>query len=81
MNFDNFYDAYLSASKKVKYKSDVLRVSENVELVIHDIIDRLNAGTWVPDEYTEFELRTEVKRRIIHAPSFRTHHAIVQVIG
>lgn len=38
----------------------------------------------MPDEYKEFELCTEVKRRIIHAPSFRDrilHHAIVQVIG
>lgn len=83
LNFDNFYDAYLEAVKGNKYKGEVMRVSERIEQVLWDTMDRLEAGTWRPLPFHEFLSRTEVKRRVINAPAFKdriVHHALCSVI-
>lgn len=44
---------------------------------------QLRDRTWKSDRYNEFVCYTEVKRRVIHAPSFRNqifHHALVRIV-
>ena len=83
VTFKNFYGAYLDARKGRRYRSEVMSTAKRVELIIHQLIFELNVGEWHPAKYYEFECRTEVKRRLIHAPTFRdrlVHHAIYRVV-
>lgn len=83
LTFENFYDAYLEAMRGRRYRSEVMSTAKRVELIIHQLMFELQTGTWHPAKYYEFECRTEVKRRMIDAPTFRdrmVHHAIDRVI-
>ena len=58
-------------------------VGKRVEAIIYQMIFELNTGTWQPQTYYEFECRTEVKRRIINAPTFRDrifHHSLDRIV-
>ena len=84
LTFDNFYDAYLDAVRRNKYKGEAMAASERIDLVIWDMMDRLEAGIWKPLPVHEFLVQTEVKRRVVHAPAFKdrvVHHALVNVIA
>lgn len=81
--FESLYQGYLDARKGKRYQTNVMRVSSRVEVIISDILRELATGEWRPSKYYSFECRTEVKRRIIHAPVFRdriVHHALCRVI-
>ena len=83
VDFDNIYDGYLEARKGRRYKNEIMYIGARVESIISQMIFELNVGTWRPQQYYEFECRTEVKRRIINAPTFRDrifHHALVRVV-
>lgn len=83
ISFENLYAAYLAAKKGKRYKPEVLLAGSNIEAILSELHYELSTGTWRPDKYREFLSVTEVKRRIIHAPTFKDRilqHAIVQVI-
>lgn len=83
VNFENMYAAYLEASRGRRYKNEIMGVGKRVEAVIYQMIFELNTGTWQPQTYYEFECRTEVKRRIINAPTFRDrifHHSLDRIV-
>lgn len=83
VSFDNFYDGYLEAIKGRRFKPEIMQVSQRVEMIIQQLIIEMENGAWQPQTYYEFESRTEVKRRIIHAPTFRdriVHHALDRIV-
>ncbi len=83
ISYENLYLAYMDAKKHKKLKHEVLEFGVNVEEKLKDIHDRLEAGTWKPSPYHEFLAKTEVKRRVINAPTFAdrvVHMAIYRVI-
>ena len=83
IDYDNLYAAYEKAAKGKRFKPDVMRTTARLECILTDIQNELASGTWKPQNYYEFELRTEVKRRIVDAPTFRdciVHHAILNVV-
>lgn len=83
ISYENLYLAYLDAKKHKKLKAEVLEFGINAESKLMDIHNRLKAGTWQPGHYREFLAKTEVKRRVIHAPDFAdrvVHMAVYRVI-
>ena len=83
VNFDNIYSGYLEARKGRRYKAEIMSIGSRIERIIFQMIFELNTGEWRPQQYYEFECRTEVKRRIINAPTFRDrvfHHALVRIV-
>lgn len=83
VNFENIYDGYLEARTGRRYKAEIMNIGSRIEAIIYQMIFELNTGEWRPQQYYEFECRTEVKRRIINAPTFRDrvfHHALVRVV-
>ena len=82
ISFENLYLAYCEARRGRRYRGDVLQFHKNFEEELSDIHRALKTKTWEPDPYREFLSITEVKRRIIHAPSFRdrvVHHALANI--
>ena len=83
INLENFYAAFHDMRRGHKYNLRSLNSSVRIECIITDLIRELKGGTWRPGKYYSFECRTEVKRRVIHAPSFRdglAHHALDNVL-
>ena len=83
ITFENMYESYLEARKGRKLKPEILRAGRNIEKTIREMQRQLRDGTWKSDRYNEFVCYTEVKRRVIHAPSFRNrifHHALVRIV-
>lgn len=83
VSLDNLYDAYEDAKKGKRYKPETLETAWKAEETIHKIHKELKEGTWETDPFREFQARNEVKRRLVHAPSFRdriVHHAIMRVV-
>ena len=83
MNFDNLYEGYLEAISGRRYKPEIMEAGQRIEMIIQQLIIELNNGSWQPQTYYEFECRTEVKRRIIHAPTFRDriiHHGLDRIV-
>ena len=82
-SLENLYAAYHDAKKNKRFKPEVLDAGFYIEETIHELRQELLNLTWQPQPYREFLLKTEVKRRIIHAPTFRdriVHHAILRVV-
>ena len=82
-SLENLYAAYNDAKKNKRFKPEVLEAGFCIEKTIHELRQELLNLTWQPQEYREFLLKTEVKRRIIHAPTFRdriVHHAILRIV-
>lgn len=80
---ENLYEAYKNARRGKRFKPAVLAATWDIEKTIHQLHEDLKNETWEPDPYREFLCESEVKRRIIHAPSFRDrilHHAIIQIV-
>lgn len=71
ISFENLYLAFQEAIKGRRTKLEVLAFCRRHEEKIMDMHKALKAGTWEPGGYIEFLARTEVKRRVIHAPIFR----------
>lgn len=83
ITFENMYESYLEARKGRKLKPEILKAGRNIEKTIREMQRQLHDGTWRSDRYNEFVCYTEVKRRVIHAPSFRNrifHHALVRIV-
>ena len=82
ISFENLYLAYCDARRGRRYRGDILQFHQHHEEALLDLHASLKSRTWEPDPYREFLNITEVKRRIIHAPSFRdrvVHHALANV--
>ncbi|MCI6233229.1 MAG: reverse transcriptase/maturase family protein [Selenomonas sp.] len=83
VSIDNLYDAFHKAQRGRRKKPDVLAATYEREAFLHDLHERLAAGTWRPEPYHTFLAKTEVKSRIIRAPTFHdrvVHHAICNVL-
>lgn len=84
VSFENLYEAFLEARKGRRYKREIMRTGDKVEAVIADLTFDLLTGEWRPQPYHNFECRSEVKRRMINAPTFRdriVHHAIYRNVA
>ena len=82
-NFDNLHEAYREASKGKHFKRGTMEMGARAEIIISDIEESLWTGEWQPSKYYEFELRTEIKRRLVAAPSFVdcvVQHAILRQV-
>lgn len=82
-SLENLYAAYNDAKRGKRFKSEILDAGFHIEETIHNLRQELLNLTWQPQPYREFLLKSEVKRRIIHAPTFRdriVHHAIVRIV-
>jgi len=82
-DWDNLFNAFLSAQKEKRYKSEILKFSARVEENITNIQNHLIWESWLPSQYKEFMVY-DPKRRLIHAPVFEdrvVHHALVHVIS
>lgn len=82
-SLENLYKAYKDAKKNKRFKPEILAAGFHIEEIIHTLREELLNCTWKPQGYREFLLKSEVKRRIIHAPTFRdriVHHAIIRVV-
>lgn len=83
VNFETLYLSYEEARRHRHFKTEVISAGNRIEEILYQLIFELNTGEWQPQKYYDFESRSEVKRRIINAPSFRDrilHHAIVMVV-
>lgn len=82
-NFETLYKAYEEAAKGRRYKKEVMETAARAEMIVSDLARELQTGIYKPGGYYEFEVRNEVKRRIIHAPLFRdriVQHAVCDVL-
>lgn len=82
ISFENIYAAYHEARRGKRYRDDILRFHQDHEEALVTLCEELKAKTWKPSPYREFLCATEVKRRVIHAPSFIdrvVHHALANV--
>lgn len=78
--FDNLYTAYQLAIKGKRFKPEPLKITASLESSLLNICTDLWTDSFTPQPCHEFELRTEIKRRIVNAPSFRdciVQHAII----
>jgi retron-type reverse transcriptase len=69
-DFENLYEAYLSARKNKRYRDDVLKFSANLEENLITLQNELIWHTYEVGEYREF-LISEPKKRLIMALPFR----------
>lgn len=83
IDIENLYAAFREAQRGRRTKPNVLAASYEREAFLHDLHERLEDGTWVPEPYHVFLCRKEVKSRIIYAPTFHdrvVHHAMYRVL-
>lgn len=83
-NWENLLLAYGEARRGKRNRPEVLRFHQRFESSLEELRGQLLSGEWMPDPYREFVSFGEVKRRVIHAPTFRdrvVHHALVRIIG
>lgn len=80
---ENLYHAHLLARRHKRCKPEVLRYGWRIESITKILHERLAAGTWWPQGYSEFVVTNEVKRRTIHAPMYGdrvVHHALIDIV-
>lgn len=70
-SFENLLQAYFDARKKKRYKPEILEFYDQYERRLMELHHDLENKTWESGTYRNFLSRTEVKRRIINAPTFR----------
>ncbi len=81
--YENLLLAHENARRGKRNNSEIVKFHEKHETYLLDLKDEISSGTWRPDPYREFVQIGLVKRRVIHAPTYRdrvVHHAIAQVI-
>ena len=81
-SYENLYGALHDAARGKRFEPEVMDVLFQREDVIRTMRREMQNGIWYPSGYREFLCKTEVKRRVIHAPTFRdriVHHALVRV--
>lgn len=71
ISFENLLHAYFEARQGKRYKPEILAYYDKYESKLMALHEELKNKTWKPEPYRQFECRTEVKRRIINAPTFR----------
>lgn len=82
IDFENLWQAYLSARKGKRYRRESLKFAENLEENLINIHNHLIWETWEPGKAREFRVY-EPKWRDIQAPPFQdriVHHALVRVV-
>lgn len=84
ISFENLYGAFQDTiAHGRKERPDALAFRFHAEKNIADIHDALTSGTWRPSPYHRFLCRSEVKRRVIDAPTIGdriVHMAIYRVL-
>lgn len=73
---DKAFDAAVKGCKK---NDDVIEARHRKEEIVLDIYEKLQALTWQPGPYRQFETKKEAKRRIVDEPPFCdrvVHHVI-----
>lgn len=83
-SYENLYRALHDAARHKRYHTDVIGILFKQEETIEQLHSEMRNGSWFPSGYREFMCKTEVKRRIIHAPDFRdriVHHAICGIVA
>jgi len=83
ISFENLYLAFKDARRLKSEKPEVLEFSYHAEERLWDIHNKLEKHIWVPSPYREFLSKTEVKRRVIHAPAFAdrvVHMALFRIL-
>lgn len=82
IDFDNIYNAYLSARSGKRLKHEVMQYAASAEENAVNLQNHLIWKTWKPSESREFVV-LEPKRRVIQAPPFCDrvlHHALVRIV-
>ena len=82
VDFDNLWQAYLSARKGKRYRKEVAEFTMRLEENLLNIHNHLVWGTWQPGKARNFRV-FEPKQRDIQAPPFAdriVHHALVRVV-
>ena len=75
ISFENLYGAFQDTiAHGRKERPDALAFRFHAEKNIADIHDALTSGTWRPSPYHRFLCRSEVKRRVIDAPTLSLIH-------
>lgn len=83
ISFENLYLAFKDARRLKSEKPEVLEFSYRAEERLWDIHNKLEKHIWTPGPYREFLSKTEVKRRVIHAPTFAdrvVHMALFRIL-
>ena len=83
ISFENIFRAWKDASKGRRRRPDVAAFEENLEINLHNIIQRLNQNEWTPGKYSSFYVEENGVRRLISAAPFPdriVHHALVNVL-
>lgn len=81
--YENLLLAHKNARKGKRNKPEIMRFHERHEEHLLRLQEELSSQAWRPDPYREFVQIGPVKRRVIHAPTYRdrvVHHSIAQVI-
>jgi len=84
ISWKNFYQGFLEAEKRKRFRHEILLVSNRIDPIIKQIIYEIKNGTWKPHGYRQFIDITDTKRRLKNAPAFVdriVHHALVRVVG
>ena len=82
IDFDNLWQAYLSAREGKRYRREVAQFAVNLEENLLNIHNHLVWGSWRPGRSREFRI-FEPKQRDIQAPPFAdriVHHALVRIV-
>lgn len=82
VDFDNLWQAYLSARKGKRYRKEVAEFNTRLEENLMNIHNHLVWQTWQPGKARNFRI-FEPKQRDIQAPPFAdriVHHALVRVV-
>lgn len=82
VDFDNLWQAYLSARRGKRYRKEVSEFTMRLEENLLNIHNHLMWGTWKPGKARQFRI-FEPKQRDIQAPPFAdriVHHALVRVV-
>lgn len=83
IDFDNLWQAFLTARKGKRYRREVAHFTANLEENLLNIHNHLVWGSWKPGRSREFRI-FEPKQRDIEAPPFAdriVHHALVRVVN
>ena len=84
ISWKNFYQGFLEAEKRKRFRHEILLVANRIDPIIKQIIFEIKQGIWKPHGYRQFIDITDTKRRLINAPAFVdriVHHALVRVVG
>ena len=82
LEFDNFYQAYIDARKCKRYRSSILKFSNELGKNLVELQNELKRKTYKHGGYREF-IVNDSKKRLIKAAPFRdrvVHHAICNII-